>query len=189
MALKSFLISCAIEFGPITLFFFGTEFVGFFVGTILLVVGTAAALATSLVRDKRIPLFSLISGGSVLVFGISTLSLRDPVWLMIEYALYNGAFALVLLVGSALNKPLLKPLFINMFQITDRGWYILSLRWGLFFLLVALTNWYVWYTYTDDQWVFYRLLATVLLSLFGFTQFFLTRKERLPHASPWGLRL
>lgn len=189
MLTRGFLVSFAIEFGPITLFFLGTELGNFFVGTALLVASTALALLVSLIRDKRIPSFSLISSSFVLVFGMATLIMMNPLWLVLEYTLYNGLFGLAMFLGLAFNRPLLKPLFEGMFQITDRAWSLLSIRWGIFFLLTALSNEYVWRNFSEETWVYYRLAAAVVLCVFGFSQFFLARRERLPHASPWGLRV
>lgn len=189
MLTRGFLISFAIEFGPICLFFIGTELGNFFVGTAFLVLTTGAALVASLIRDKRVPLFSLISSSFVLLFGVATLVMMDPVWLVIEYTLYNGLFGLAMFAGLMFKRPLLKPLFEGMFQISERAWNILSIRWGIFFLLTAISNEYVWRTFSEETWVFYRLGAAIVLCLFGFSQFFLARKERLAHASPWGLRI
>lgn len=189
MLTRGFLISFAIEFGPISLFFIGTELFNFFVGTALLVASTAFALTGSLLRDKRVPLFSVISSAFVLAFGVATLILMDPLWLVLEYTLYNGLFGLAMFGGLIFGKPLLKPLFEGMFQITDYGWKLLSARWGIFFLLTAVANEYVWNNYSEETWVYFRLIAALVLCLFGFSQFFLARRERLPHASSWGLRM
>ncbi len=184
-----FLLSLAIEFGPLVLFFIGAEVGNFFIGTALLIVSTVLALTVSLVRDKRIPSFSVISGSFVFIFGTLTLLLQDPLWLVIEYTLYNGIFGITMLVGLLFGRSLLKPLFGTMFHISERGWRILSFRWGAFFILIAIGNEYFWYHFSADDWVFFRLGASVALCIFGFSQFFLTKKERLAEANEWGLRL
>jgi intracellular septation protein len=79
-------------------------------------------------------------------------------------------------------------LFEGMFAITDRGWRILSLRWGIFFLIVACGSEIARF-YSYDAWVAYRFMSMFALAAFGCTQFFLSRRERLPEASPWGVRM
>jgi intracellular septation protein len=182
-----FISSLAIEFGPTILFFITVQVYGFLFGTAVLVTSTGAALATSLIHERRIPLFALISSGSVLLFGISTLASRDSMWIILEYTLYNAAFGLVLLLSVYFKRPLLKPLFSAMFLITDRGWNILTARWGIFFLVISCGNLIMSVFFSESVWVYYRLLSAITLCIFGFSQFFLARKERLPHASPWGL--
>ena len=162
---------------------------GFFVGVWWLIVGTCLSLGISLWRDKRIPLFALIASGFVLLSGIITLYTQNPFWIVLEYALYNIAFASAMVIGYFRGKPALKPLFKTMFDLTDRGWHILSLRWGGFFLLCAILSEVVWRMYGEETWVTYRFVMSIILGAFGFSQFFLARRHRMPTASPWGLRV
>lgn len=188
MALKKFFIGLAIEFGPVLLFFISSLFYSFFVGVAVLMVTTVIALVFALVREKRIPVFSLIASTFVLVSGAATLFTHDPYWVALEYTLYNGLFGIAMFIGYVINIPVLKLLFGTMFSITNKGWHILSLRWGIFFIATALGSELCWRMGSADIWLYYRFLMTLVLCVFGFSQFFLTRKERLPEASPWGLR-
>lgn len=188
MVLKNFLISLSIEFGPVTLFFIGALVFNFFVGVALLMSATVASILVSLIRDKRVPLFSLIASVFVLLSGFLTLYFEDPFWVVIEYTLYNLVFAAAMFVGYWRNTPALKSLFSTMFLLTDRGWHVLSLRWGVFFLITAAGGELAWRFYSYDVWVYYRFVMIILLAIFGFSQFFLARRERLPEASPWGLK-
>lgn len=183
-----FVISFLLEFGPTVLFFAVSQWWGFFPGAIVLVVSTALALIVSLIRDKRIALFALLSSILILLFGALTILLWNPWWLFIEYTLYNGLFGLALIWGFFRGRGLLKPLFGTMFLMTERGWRILSLRWGIVFLATAVANEYVWRVFGEDEWVMFRFVTAVLQCVFGFSQFFLARQERLPEATPWGLR-
>lgn len=188
MVIRHFFLSLAIEFGPTVLFFLGATLYNFLVGVWFLIIGTALSLITSLVRDKRVPLFSVIVSSFVLLSGAVTLLTANPYWVVLEYAVYNIVFATAMFVGFIVNKPALKKLFHTMFHLTDKGWHILSLRWGVFFLLSAVGSEYVWRMYSEETWVYYRFVMSIILAVFGFSQFFLARKHRLPDASPWGLR-
>ncbi|MBU6310634.1 septation protein IspZ [Patescibacteria group bacterium] len=185
---KTFLVSLAIEFGPVTTFFVGALVFNFFVGVVLLMLTTVGAVAFSLWRDGRVPLFSLIASVFVLISGAATLATRDPYWVVLEFGLYNALFGIAMGVGYLRDTPALKPLFQTMFHITDKGWHTLSLRWGVFFILTALGSELVWRMYSYDVWVYYRFAMVIALGIFGFSQFYLARRERLPDASPWGLR-
>ncbi len=189
MLTRHFLHSLLIEFGPITLFFLIAEWRGFFAGTIGLIIATILAVVASYLRDRRLPLFSLLSSLFVLIFGGLTLYFWEPRWLVLEYTLYNGIAGLALLAGLFWGKAFLKPLFETMFAITERGWRILSFRWALFFLATALGNEIVWGVYGEPGWIIYRFAAALVLCMFGFSQFPIARQERLPEASPWGLRM
>lgn len=188
MVLRNFLTSLSIEFGPVTLFFVGALVFNFFVGVALLMAATLLSILVSQLRDGRVPLFSLIASVFVLLSGAATLVTMDPWWVVLEYTLYNVIFGIAMVVGYFFNQPALKPLFETMFQITDKGWQTLSLRWGIFFILTAIGSEVVWRMFSYDEWVYYRFVMVVVLGIFGFSQFFLARRERLPHASEWGLR-
>ncbi len=187
--MRHFFLSLAIEFGPTMVFFVGATQYDFFVGVWGLIVATILSLGASLVRDKRVPLFALIASGFVLLSGIITLFTANPMWVIIEYTLYNLAFASAMVLGHLRKKPALRPLFKTMFDLTDRGWSILSLRWGGFFFMAAVVSHVAWTQYGVDTWVQYRFFMTILLGVFGFSQFFLAKKHRAPTASPWGLKV
>ncbi|MBC7982019.1 hypothetical protein H7X65_03000, partial [Candidatus Parcubacteria bacterium] len=40
-----------------------------------------------------------------------------------------------------------------------------------------------------EQWVYYKGLATLATITFSLYQFRLSKKERLPESSPWGMRI
>lgn len=188
MAVRKFVVSLGIEFGPVTLFFVGALLFDFFVGVALLMASTVLSVVVSLARDGRIPLFSLIASFFVLLSGALTLFFMDPFWVVIEYSIYNTLFGVAMLVGYWYDRPALKPLFDTMFGLTDRGWHTLSLRWGIFFLITAFGSEIVWRFFSYDEWVWYRFLMVIAFGIFGFSQFFLARRERLPDSTVWGLR-
>jgi intracellular septation protein len=87
------------------------------------------------------------------------------------------------------GKIILKSMFASIFAITDRGWKIVSYRWGIFMLLIAISNEFARVLFSADTWVTYKFIVLIILMIFSVWQFFLSRKERLPEASPWGLRI
>lgn len=188
MAAAKFVRSFLIEFGPITAFFFVANAYNFFIATAVLLVATAFSLTVSLVYDGRVPLFSIISSSFVFIFGGATLYFRDPYWLVFEYTIYNGIFALAIFGTYYRGIPLFKTLFGTMFNITERGWRILSLRWASVFLVTAVLNEYIWHMFSVDAWLHFRFIAAIGLCVFGLSQFFLARRERMPDATQWGLR-
>ncbi|MFM2374434.1 MAG: hypothetical protein RLZZ234_429 [Candidatus Parcubacteria bacterium] len=187
--MRMFWQSALVEFGPVTAFFVATCFFDFFTGVALLVGATMLAILVSHVYLKRLPLFSIIVSCFVVVSGCLTLITHNPYFVAIEYTISNLAFGVVLLCGYFAGKGLLKPLFGSMFSITERGWRVLSLRWGIFFVIVALGSELAWRLHSYDVWVVYRFAGMFTLMIFGCSQFFLARRERLPDASPWGVRM
>lgn len=181
-------VSWGVEFGPIFIFFLTSEWLGFIKATELFVGLTGLALAVAYVRDRRIALFPLIAGLSVIGFGALTVFLDDPFYLIIKDTLYNGIFALALAIGLyGFKKPLLKNLFNSLFLMTERGWMILSQRWMVAFALLALSNEVAWRIFDAKEWIIYKMGATFITLVFGLYQLTLSRRERLPESNRWGM--
>lgn len=188
---RAMLIEWLIQFGPITLFFVAFELGGrdFFFATSILMVAIVMATVASIVRDRRIPWFPIYAAAFTLVFGGATLYLRDPHWLMVRDTLYDGIFGLIILVALSMKKNILRTFFLPLFALTDRGWQILAWRWAVFFLVNAVVNEMARRFLSVDAWVYFKMIATLVLIAFGVYQFTLTRRERLiEESNSFGMR-
>ena len=60
--------------------------------------------------------------------------------------------------------------FESAFNLEDKGWKILTYRWGLFFIFLAILNEIVWRSVSTDMWVNFKVFAimpiTIIFSLF-----------------------
>ena len=65
----------------------------------------------------------------------------------------NTLFGGVLIGGLFFGKSLLGYVFDSVFHLTDEGWRKLTLRWGLFFFVLAVVNEVVWRNFSTDFWV------------------------------------
>jgi intracellular septation protein len=185
---REFVIHTAIEFGPLTAFFVASFFSDFYSAAAVLVITTLLALITSFIRYRRFAAFSFFCSMFILVCGTATVYLHDPRWIVIEYTVSNLAFGVGTLGGWYLNRPVLRDLFGHMFLITERGWMLLTYRWGMCFLVTAVMNQLWWYLWPDENlWTLFRFVSTIAIFIFGMYQFSISRRERLPEASPWGL--
>lgn len=182
--------SWAIEFGPIVVFFLTAEYIGLIQSTGLFVFLTALALIASYTRDRRIALFPLLAGLSVIIFGCLTVFLRDPLYIIIKDTVYNGLFALAIAIGLyGYRRPILKDLFSSLFHMTDKGWFILSRRWMIMFILLAVSNELVRHFLSPVAWVNYKMIATFSTIVFGFYQITLSKRERMPDSNKWGMNI
>lgn len=175
------------EFGPILGFIVAFEIRNFQAGIITMMIATIIALIVLKHRENHIPLFALISSGTVLFFGGVSLFIDIPSIFILRDTLFDAVFGTILLISVWYKKPLFQYLFRGVFAITPRGWSVLSLRWGLFFLVLAIANEWVRLTLSEDAWVTAKIGIIIASVLFGGYQFTLTKKERLPNATPWGI--
>jgi intracellular septation protein len=143
-------------------------------------VATVIALVAGWRFERKLPIMPLVSGGFVLVFGGLTLVLADETFIKLKPTLVNTLFAMILFGGLALGRALLKPLFGAALQLSDRGWRVLTLRWAIFFVILAILNEIVWRNFTTDFWVSFKLFGIMPLTfLFAASQTPLLLREQV----------
>jgi intracellular septation protein len=136
-----------------------------------LVGGSAVAILVGIAVERRLAPVPLIAGGAGLVFGGLALAFHDPRLLKIKPTVVNLVFAAVLLGGLAMRKHPLKLLLGDAFEMPESAWRTLTLRYGLFFVLLAVLNEIVWRTQSDSVWVVFRFPGLAILTvLFSLTQ-------------------
>lgn len=142
------------------------------VATGWLVGGSAAALLAGWIFERRVAPLPLIAGAAAIIFGGLTLYFHDEIWVKLKPTVLNLMFAVFLLGGRVLGKLPLKTVLGEVLQLPDPLWRKLSLRYGVFFLLVAVLNEVVWRTQSTETWAVFRFPGLQLLSLaFSATQF------------------
>lgn len=167
-------VKLALELGPLVLFFFGNAFADrfgvpgdrrIFVATGLFVVATLVSLTIHYALMRRLPIMPLVSGAVVVIFGGLTLVLHDEVFIKLKPTIVNTLFGLALLAGLYFRKPLLAIVLDSMFELTEEGWRKLTLRWALFFFVLAILNEIVWRTQTTDAWVSFKVFGIMPLTV------------------------
>lgn len=180
------LLKLALELGPLLVFFFantrgewlietwpvlGALGGPIFVATGLFMVATAVALVVSWLLTRTLPIMPLVSGVVVFIFGALTLYLQDDVFIKMKPTIVNSLFGAVLLGGLIFGKSLLGYVFDSAFRLDAEGWRKLTLRWGIFFFVLAAMNEVVWRNFSTDFWVAFKVWATLPITvLFTFSQ-------------------
>jgi intracellular septation protein len=168
------LVKLVLELGPLVLFFLANAYAdrfGFaenrriFAATGLFIVATLAALAVHYLLVRKLPIMPLVSGVVVVVFGGLTLFLQDEVFIKLKPTIVNTLFGLTLLGGLYYRKPLLQIVLDSMFDLTEEGWRKLTLRWAVFFFVLAALNEIVWRTQTTDFWVSFKVFGIMPLTV------------------------
>ncbi|MBM3543654.1 MAG: septation protein A [Alphaproteobacteria bacterium] len=165
------LIKLAIDLGPL-LVFFGTNAVyGIYAGTAAFMAATVVSLGVAWLRFHKLPVMPLVSAVVVMAFGALTLYLQDDTFIKLKPTIVYTMFALLLAAGLLLKKPLLELLFGPVFNLTEEGWRKLTLRWALFFLVMAVLNEIVWRNFSTDFWVNFKVFGFLPLTfLFAMLQ-------------------
>ncbi len=189
------MLKMALELGPLLIFFFGNlrgewlirTFPVFgalggplFVATALFMIATVVSLVTSRLVFGHLPVMPFVSGIVVLVFGGLGIYLQDEIFIKMKPTIVNMLFGGLLLGGLLFGKSLLGYVFNAAFQLDDEGWRKLTLRWGLFFLVLAVLNEVVWRNFSVDFWVNFKVWGTMPITiLFTMSQMPLIMKHSL----------
>jgi len=171
----------AIELGPLLVFFAGNAIAGIYAGTAAFMVATLISLAVARLRYHKVPVMPLVSGVIVLLFGGLTLYLQDETFIKLKPTIVYSMFALLLVAGLLLRKPLLELLFGPVFALTEEGWRKLTVRWAAFFIAMAIVNEIVWRNFSTDAWVSFKAFGFLPLTLlFTLAQLPLLQRHGLP---------
>ena len=168
------------EILPLAGFFVGFHYFGLLLAAAISVGLGAAVLGVAWAREKRVavfPLFSLLMSasltGAAYLFG-------GDIFIKIQPTIFNGIFAVVLLGGLMFNRAMMREFFGEQFHLTDHTWWLLSLRWGCFFLLLTVGNEVAWRFLDDAGWVSYKVFVAAPASgLFMLAQLPLTLRGRI----------
>jgi intracellular septation protein len=179
-------LKLALDVGPLILFFAANARFGIYAATATFMVAVVVALAVSYALTRHWPIMPIVTAIVVLVFGGLTLALHDELFIKLKPTIIYLLFASLLLGGLAFRKPLLGMVFDSVFNLTEEGWRKLTVRWALFFFVLAVLNEIVWRTQTTDFWVSFKLFGVVPLTLlFGALQIrLLTKYEIKEEAAP-----
>jgi intracellular septation protein len=159
------LLKLLIELGPLVAFFLVYSRAGIYWATGVLMVATVLSLVASRAIFGRLLAMPVVTAVLVVVFGGLTFWLDDPRFIKIKPTIINLLFAGVLIGGLITRRPLLKMLFGEAFNLTEEGWRKLSVRWTLFFLVLAALNEIVWRNFSEAAWVNFKVFGILPLTL------------------------
>ncbi|MBX9455284.1 MAG: septation protein A [Rhizobium sp.] len=188
-------LKLVLELGPLLVFFFANSYgerlatwfpvlseLGspIFIATGLFMAATVLSLVVSKLIIGKLPLMPLISGVVVLGFGALSIWLQNDTFIKMKPTIVNSMFAIVLLGGLFFGRSLLGYVFNSAFQLDAEGWNKLTLRWGLFFIVLAIINEIVWRNFSTDFWVAFKVWGTMPITIvFTLSQMPLIMKHSL----------
>ena len=188
--LKAPLIRLALELGPLIVFFvvnaMGERWLEaspllsswfsqpIIFATAVFMVAMAISLLLSWLLLARVAVMPLVTAVVVLVFGGLTLWFQDAVFIKMKPTIVNVLFGATLLGGLAFGQSLLRYVFGDVYRLKPRGWWVLTLRWGVFFFVLAVLNEVVWRgadalyaepKAANDAWVAFKVWGIMPLTV------------------------
>ncbi|MDO8296398.1 MAG: inner membrane-spanning protein YciB [Caulobacter sp.] len=151
----------------VTYFGFGKNVM---LATGVLVGASVLAVIVGGIVERRLAPLPLIAGVFAVVFGGLTLVFRDETFVQIKITAQNGLFALALLGGVSIGKNPLKALLGENIRMEDAAWRHLTIRYGVYFIAVAIANEVVRNTYDFSFWLKFRTALLPLALVFSLSQ-------------------
>lgn len=134
---------------------------------VALVIGVLQA-AFVWIKYKKLDTMQWVSLILIVVFGGATILLHDARFIMWKPTLLFWFGALALGISHIMNKNGLKAIMGKEITLTDGVWRKLTFAWVGFLLLMGLANIAVAYTFSEAQWVNYKLFGSTALMIIFF---------------------
>jgi intracellular septation protein len=163
-----------IDLGPILVFVVtynvlfrieATKANAIYIATGVFIVSVLGAIAWCKLQRGKIPPILIVTGVLVTAFGGLTILLHDPAIIQIKFTFTFLFYAAAILVSLAIGQNVWKLFFRHVFNLPDRIWKVLALRWAAFYVAVAVLNEVLRYYYNEangnfDVWLNLRTLLT-----------------------------
>ena len=159
------ILRLGIEMGPLVIFFAVNASHGIFAATGVFMIAIVLSLAIAYAAARHIPTLPLVSGLIVLIFGGLTLYLQNETFIKLKPTIVNLLFAGVIFGGLLFGKNYVKSLLGTMVELKEEGWRQLAVRWGLFFVDMAIVNEVVWRNFSTDTWVTFKVFGFLPLTV------------------------
>jgi len=160
-----------LEFLPLIIFFVIYKKYDLITATVVLVIATIISVTIIAIKTKKIaktPLFSVLILG---IFGFLTWYFNDPIFIKMKPTVINSIFGIVLLFGYFTQRPLLKYLFDKALEMKENAWNVLTMRWGIFFIFLAVINEIIWRNFSEEFWVSFKVFGFLPITIiFTFSQ-------------------
>ena len=183
-----------LEIGPLMVFFFAYnqgEAIGAMIGypemkpiiaaTVVFIPTMIVSVLASFWITREVAVMPLVSLVLVCVFGGLTIWLNDETFIKMKPTILNLIFATVLIVGLYFKKMFLKMIFQEGWSITDKGWYLLTVRWSIFFVAMAILNEVIWRNFSEEFWVNFKVWGNLPITMiFAIFQMRLVFQHPLP---------
>ncbi len=106
-----------------------------------------AFLTLQIIRRERVSQMMIFSSAIVGGFGLIGILLQEKAFIYVKPTIQQLFMAGMIFVPMLFGKNLWKSLFSKVFDLPDFAWRTLAIRWGLFFIAMAIWNEYLWRTF------------------------------------------
>ena len=154
-----------VDFAPLLLFFVAYRLFDLYAATATVMAAAVGAAALGYWFDRKLHPVPLATAVIILIFGGLTLYLNNDTFIKMKPTMVYGLFAVVLLGGLFFNRPFVKYVLGTAVILKEGSWRVLTWRFGMFFLAMALINELMWRNFSNDIWVTFHTFGGIGLTL------------------------
>lgn len=180
-----------LEVFPLAAFFIGYKFAHVIFGnepddnliyaTGILMLATVIALTIRWFMEKKIAVMPLVTLVIILIFGGLTIYFDSKLFIKIKPTILNLCFASILLGGLLFKKSFISFIMGPVLKMEEKGWFKLTLLWGIFFVFLAGLNEFIWRNYSEEIWVNFKVFGMLPLTLvFSMLSIFMVHQHLIP---------
>ncbi len=158
-----------IDLGPIAVFLISYNVLkriwpddAVYWATGIFIATTLAAIAYCKITRGKIPPVLIVTGVLITVFGGLTIALHNEEFIKIKPTVMYVFFTLAIASSLIIKQNVWKLMFRHVFELPDRIWDVLAMRWAGLFIFMAILNEVIRQTQTTDGWVNARPIFWVL---------------------------
>jgi intracellular septation protein len=177
-----------LEFSPLVVFLVFFEARGIYWATAALMIACVLLMTVHRLQTGKFKPMHLITVAVVLPLGAATLLLHDHRFIQWKPTVLLGigaaAFLASMFIGKQpLARRMLETAFNQPLDIPRRTWLVINSLWVGWLGLLAATNIYVAWNFTESTWVHFKVYGiTIALFIFMLPQvLWLSAKAKAPH--------
>jgi len=151
---------------PVILFFAAYKLADIYVATAVAIAATAAQIGWVWLRQRKVDNMLWVSLALIVVFGGTTLLMRDEVFIKWKPTVLYWLFAAVLLIARQFfDRNLIRAMMAQQIRLPEPLWERLNIAWIVFFALMGVLNLFVAFNFDTDVWVNFKLFGAMGLML------------------------
>ena len=145
----------------------------FVLATSVIIIATLIQIVITWIATRKVEKMTLVVLAVILVLGVPSIILNDPMVFMwkptVANWLFAAAFALSYVIGQ--KKPLIQRMLGTQVSLPQPVWKRLNAAWIAFFIVSGSLNLLVAYNFSESTWVDFKLYGILGLTLvFGILQ-------------------
>lgn len=161
-----------LDVGPMLVFFAAFHIVrafdpdrALFIAAGIFAIAALIALWVGMVKDRKLSWVLLVSTVAIVSTATLAVIFDSKLFLFMRPTVINGGIGVLALGGVILRRNVIQRILGRAIIVPDTVWTVLAIRWGLFFLLIAVTNEWVWRTQTEAVWVNFKTFGFAPMTL------------------------